>query len=228
MYYPQIFQQKIKNFGPKLLAAAFLFFNGSSMAFAAMSEYKNKDLIPSDDSGIELGSPSYAGTGCPAGTAVLILSPDKKSISMHFDQYVTEAGGSTGKTIDRKTCNLGIPIHIPAGISIAFSRANYHGYAYLPTGTEGTLHAEYFFAGSRGPQYSKTLRGEYSEDFRFSADIALTSLVWSPCGGEEILRANTSLVVKGDLASPSAIMALTGPENPEQAPLFELTWRRCH
>ena len=49
---------------------------------------------------IQLGQPAYGGTGCPAGTASVSLSPDNQAISILFDQYVVEAGGAKG--FDRK------------------------------------------------------------------------------------------------------------------------------
>ena len=43
---------------------------------------------------IQLGYPAYGGNGCPSGTANASLSPDGKSLSIIFDQFVTEAGVS--------------------------------------------------------------------------------------------------------------------------------------
>lgn len=54
-------------------------------------------------SGLVLGRPAYGGTGCPAGTASVTLSPDHDAISILFDQFVTEAGSTTGRRVDRKS-----------------------------------------------------------------------------------------------------------------------------
>jgi len=42
-------------------------------------------VFAADD--ISLGEPGYGGTGCPAGTVSVTLSPDAKSLSLLFDQY---------------------------------------------------------------------------------------------------------------------------------------------
>src|SRR5262249_52788568 len=66
---------------------------------------------PVDNDDIYLGIPSYGGTGCPAGTASVTLSPDAKALSILFDTYVAEVGGTSGKTLDRKSCNVAVPVH---------------------------------------------------------------------------------------------------------------------
>src|SRR5690606_12661462 len=69
--------------------------------------------------GITLGPPGYGGTGCPGGSVSVTLSPDNTSLSLLFDRYVVEAGGSTGRSFDRKSCNLAIPVHVPQGLSVS-------------------------------------------------------------------------------------------------------------
>src|SRR5262245_56951679 len=83
---------------------------------------------------IALGDPAYGGSGCPAGTASVALSPDQKAISLLFDQYVTEAGGQTQKRLDRKSCNIAIPVHIPQGYSVSIFQVDYRGFVSVPQG----------------------------------------------------------------------------------------------
>src|SRR4051812_18628969 len=83
---------------------------------------------------ISLGMPAYGGNGCPQGTASAVLSPDRKSLSILFDQFQAEAGRTTGQTVDRKSCNLAIPVHIPQGVSIALFKIDYRGFNSLPAG----------------------------------------------------------------------------------------------
>ena len=70
-------------------------------------------------SGIALGEPAYGGTGCPSGSVSAALSPDNTSLSLLFDQYVVEAGQSVGRSFDRKSCNIAIPVHVPQGYSVS-------------------------------------------------------------------------------------------------------------
>ena len=99
--------------------------------------------------GLRLGKASYGGTGCPAGTAAVALSADKKSLSLRFDRYQVAAGGS--RSFDRKSCNLAIPLSVPQGISVSVVAVDYRGVNRLPAGAKAQFRAEYFFAGGRGP-----------------------------------------------------------------------------
>ena len=76
----------------------------------------------SDD--IYLGEPGYGGNGCPAGSASVTLSPDLKSLSILFDEFIVEAGGVDGKTLGRKSCNIAIPVHVPQGMSVSILTAH--------------------------------------------------------------------------------------------------------
>ena len=76
----------------------------------------NAQINPDD---ISLGEPGYGGTGCPSGSVSTTLSPDAKSLSLIFDQYQVSTGGETGRTFDRKSCNVAIPVHVPDGYSVS-------------------------------------------------------------------------------------------------------------
>ena len=141
--------------------------------------------------GIRLGNPTYGGTGCPQGSAAVALSPDESSISILFDTYVAEAGGA--RRIDRKSCNLAIPVHVPAGMSISLISMDYRGFTSVPSGGSAVFNAEYFFAGGSGPIQSQTFRGPRNDDFTITHEVPMEAQIWSPCGQDVILRANTSM-----------------------------------
>ena len=90
----------------KMLLASIAALGGLAMAAPASA----------DD--ISLGIPGFGGSGCPAGSVSATLSPDAKSLSLLFDEYVVSAGGTTGRSFDRKTCNVAIPVHVPQGESV--------------------------------------------------------------------------------------------------------------
>ena len=81
---------------------------------------------------IALGEPGYGGTGCPAGTVDVTLSPDAKSLSLLFDEYQVSVGGSSGKSFDRKSCNIAIPVHVPQGLSVSILKIDFRGFNHLP------------------------------------------------------------------------------------------------
>ena len=81
---------------------------------------------------VRLGSPAYGGSGCPRGSAAVALSPDAKSLSILFDNFIVEAGGDSGRRTARKTCNVAIPVHVPQGYSVSILKIDYRGFNSIP------------------------------------------------------------------------------------------------
>lgn len=149
--------------------------------------------LAQDLNDISLGQPGYAGSGCPAGSVSATLSPDKKSLSILFDEFILEAGPSTRKRMDRKNCNVAIPVHVPNGFSVSVLAVDYRGYNYLPSGAQSAFRTEYFFAGQRGPRYQKTFRGALDDDYILSNTLHVVGNVWSECGEDVNLRISSSM-----------------------------------
>ena len=148
----------------------------SIIQLAALSMLSASGLAHADD--IQLGQPAYGGTGCPAGTASAVLSPDNKSLSILFDQFSAEAGGSTGRSMDRKSCNVSIPVHVPQGLSVSIIKIDYRGFNELPYGASSTFNVEYFLAGSTGPVYNRTFTGPLSEDYLINNELIASAITW--------------------------------------------------
>lgn len=175
---------------------------------------------------VRLGDPEYGGTGCPAGTAAVALADDAKSLSILFDSFVVEAGGTTGKQLDRKTCNIAIPVHIPQGYSVSIFQIDYRGFNSLPYGAYSKFNVEYFFAGTRGPDYERQFNGRLEEDYLIRNAIAASAVSWSNCGQSVILRANTGMLVRTNTQRQQSI-ATVDSADVRAGLIFNLQWKRC-
>jgi hypothetical protein len=196
----------------KLLAIAALLIAGS---FA--------NLAQADD--IRLGKPTYGGTGCPAGTAAAALTDDRKSLTIVFDQFFVEAGGETNKSFARQVCNVAIPVHVPQGLSVSILAIDYRGFNDLPSGAKSTFGVEYFFAGVRGPTFTKNFNGPLSKDYTITNKLTAQALVWSACGADVILRTNPSIRVQ-TTQNKSAIASVDS-EDVNAAIVYKLQWQKC-
>ena len=177
--------------------------------------------------GLKLGEPQYAGTGCPAGSASVALSPEESTLSVLFDQYVVEAGGN-GKQFDRKNCNLAIPIKIPQGYSYSIIAVDYRGFVSVPRGGRAQLSVNYFLSNAPGTvRTTKSFQGPLQSDYVKNDRLGLEAIVWSPCGADTILRTNTAMLVQSNgmmddaMATVDSIDVGTGIE-------YHLQWRRCN
>ncbi|MBI3534404.1 MAG: DUF4360 domain-containing protein [Deltaproteobacteria bacterium] len=175
---------------------------------------------------ISLKNPIYGGSGCPSGTASVTLSPDQKSLSVLFDQYVVEVGKNTGRKLDRKSCNLAIPVHIPQGLSVSIYEVDYRGFNSLPMGARSTFNVEYFFAGSRGPMYRRDFFGPLSTDYTISNTLEAGAIVWSSCGADVILRVNSNMLVQTNRWNDQALSTVDSADLTAGL-IYQLQWRRC-
>lgn len=177
---------------------------------------------------LRLGDANYGGTGCPAGSASVSVSPDQKAISILFDNYVAEAGYTTGRQIDRKSCNIVIPVHVPQGFSVAIFQVDYRGFNAIPGGgASSRFNAEYFWAGVRGPKISKIFRGPLNDDFTLTDDLIASSLVFAPCGKSVNLRVNTSLVAQSNRNLDQTFAAVDSADV-SGGLIYHLQFRRCN
>jgi hypothetical protein len=175
---------------------------------------------------ISLGEPGYGGTGCPAGTVSVTLSPDAKSLSLLFDQYQVAVGGETGKSFDRKSCNIAIPVHVPQGLSVSILKIDFRGFNHLPRSASSQFNVEYFFAGTKGPTFQKKFRGPLDEDYLINNELTAQSIVWSGCGEDVNLRTNSSMRLSS-LYNQEA-MASIDSEDINAAIVYQLQWKKCN
>lgn len=174
---------------------------------------------------ISLGNPAYGGNGCPAGTASVTLSQDAKSLSLIFDQFIVEAGGAN-RSLERKACNVAIPVHIPQGFSVSVVSVDYRGYVSLPSQASARITAEYFLAGSRGPRFDKEFIGRTDTDYQFTNNLEVHAQVWSACGADTILRVNASMLVRTNRYNDQATATVDSADF-QAGILYQLQWKRC-
>jgi hypothetical protein len=175
---------------------------------------------------IQLGQPAYGGSGCPAGTASAALSPDNQALSILFDSYQVEAGGVTGRTVDRKSCNIAIPVHVPQGYSVAVFQVDYRGFNAIPAGGRTQFNVEYFFAGYAGPRATRLFQGPQTQDFLVSNQLVAETLVWSPCGADTILRTNSSMMAVTNGRREQTFASIDSADI-QAGIVYQLQWRRC-
>lgn len=196
----------------------------STFAFLAVS-FLGQGLAHADDP-ITLGQPQMGGSGCPQGTASATLSPDQSALSILFDQFQVNAGGSSGKRFDRKACNIAIPVHVPQGYSISVMQIDYRGFNNLPYGASTRFNVEYFFAGSQGPRYSRNFQGPLNSDYTLSNQLVAQSLVWSECGADVNLRTNASLLTMTN-RNYDETMSTVDSADVKASIVYHIQWRRC-
>lgn len=185
------------------------------------------ELLPVDD--IYITDAAYGGTGCPQGTVNYVVSPDRDQISVFFDEYFAVSDADGGTRV-RKSCNVGVGLHVPQGLSVALVAMDYRGYVYVPPGAKTQLRTDYFFAGYRtGVQFDHVWQDNLhylDEDFNLRDQFYAGAIVWSPCGEDVIIRANTSIrAYSNDQHEASEIQVDSLDATAEL--VYRIQWRNC-
>ncbi|MCG9892214.1 MAG: DUF4360 domain-containing protein [Thermosynechococcaceae cyanobacterium MS004] len=164
---------------------------------------------------IEILGANYGGSGCPENSASVSVSPDGQELSILFDKFA--ALGNNPRE-SRKSCNLSIPIKVPQGFQISLYDADYRG--YVAPATTANLRSEYFFAGNRGPVFSRTFRGE--TDYNVRDSLVTVADVWSSCSDSVNMRINASMSARG-----AGMATVDSFDLAHRGLVYHIKYRRC-
>lgn len=226
-----------------LLTCLFLFssFNvtvASAQLADNSGDFSNHDegAPPNTDSdsvpGLQMQTPSYNGTGCPQGSVSATLSPDGTSLSLLFDAYVAEAGGTTGLLRSAKNCQINIPFLVPPGYAVQVVKMDYRGFIAVPNGARSTFGAGFRFLeiDGRGTNSRRVLRasvlaGPRQESFVMSSIVRGPD--FSPCGRSFVLAAESMLNVQSNRAGEGAFSTIDSLDATQTPVIYSLRWKRC-
>lgn len=171
-------------------------------------------------SGIVMGEIGYGGTGCPAGT-VTADHTDSQISAIHFEKFKL----NVRKGLDRKACNLVIPLDVPHGVQVGIGAIDeIDGYQSLPNAAARlTVNQEVFFAGSRGNVISFNKKGNAVGALKIENSTSLKDLKWSACGESVNLRVNLT----ANLVGNNRKLAFVALEKLKLTQSGRLYWRAC-
>lgn len=128
-----------------------------SIPLALLSALAAATPVPQDKpSGheVEISAVTYGGTGCPDNTVQGLLSDDRTTITISFDQYTVQSGPNIAATERRKFCQLQLKLKYPSGFQYSIFGADWRGYASLEAGVTGTAQSTYYFSGQQNQVHS--------------------------------------------------------------------------
>lgn len=173
------------------------------------------------------------GNGCPPGSVSTSLSPDSQELSILFDQFIAQSGGSSPQPVDKKHCIMDIQFQIPPGYSMALVSADYRGFAALEPGAMAQHEVLYSFNKSfAGSSFSsQTAQGPFNQDYFVRNVMDPSQLQWSPCHQNQVaLTVRTSLVTQsGRLPDGRLAAAMVTLDTVDAAVQqnFRVSWRTC-
>ncbi|MFF9766184.1 DUF4360 domain-containing protein [Streptomyces sp. NPDC053086] len=168
------------------------------------------------------------GSGCPAGTAAVAVSPDNTAFTVTYSDYLAQAGGNSDPTAFRKNCQLNLVVHVPQGFTYAIASADYRGFLSLQSGATATQKASYYFQGSSSTvPMTHPYRGPYNDDWQATDTTDWAQMVWAPCGVLRNFNINTELRVNAG-SSPSKVSFMTmDSTDGDISTTYHFAWDHC-
>jgi hypothetical protein len=179
---------------------------------------------------IQLGSPIYGGTGCPAGTASVSLTEDQQTLSILFDSFVAQAPTAQNATFDRKSCNLRIPVRVGPGYQVALIAFDYTGFAAIPSGGRGQFEARYAYVGQQRPAiFRKNFMGPQVSNYSLKNELISTSMDWSPCstGRDLMMTVDANILAMTNSRYDAAQLSIDSVDV-SAGLLYKVQLRRCY
>jgi hypothetical protein len=170
------------------------------------------------------------GSGCPAGTAAVAVSPDNTAFTVTYSDYMAQVGIGAEPTDFRKNCQLNLKVNVPQGFTYAISQVDYRGFAYLESGASGMERANYYFQGSSTTQYvNHMFAGPLADDWQATDIVDVAALVWSPCGEKRNLNINTELRVSAGSSDPTTTTSFMTMDSTDGSlkTIYHFAWRQC-
>lgn len=181
-------------------------------------------VVAPDAGTVTLDVVTVNGSGCPAGTTAVGVSPDGEAFTVIYGQYTALV--SPPATSAERNCQLGIRVNAPSAFTYAIAETNHRGYRALSEGAAGQLLSRYYFQGQSQTAYLQHPIPQGTGEWQVTEEVPLLSMVYAPCGQRRNLNLNTRLVARqgGSVGESYVTMDSTDVEFSTR---YVLSWRRC-
>ncbi|RJQ66885.1 DUF4360 domain-containing protein [Pseudonocardiaceae bacterium YIM PH 21723] len=167
------------------------------------------------------------GSGCRPGTATVAVSGDRKSFTVTYSEYLAKAGRGTTSTDRRKDCQLNLEVHVPEGHTYAIQKVDYRGFASLTRGASGNLDASYYFAGlSPTQQRGHRLTGPKSDNWQFTDQSDIETMIYKPCGEDRNFNIKTALRANARQTAEQSFLSIDSTDV-DFSSRYYFAWKRC-
>jgi hypothetical protein len=170
------------------------------------------------------------GSGCPAGTAAVAVSPDNKAFTVTYSQYTAQVGVGAGPTDFRKNCQLNLRVNVPSGFTYGIASTDYRGFASLERGATAMQKASYYFQGmSQTVPMQHDYRGPLSDNWQATDTTDVAAIVYHPCGEKRNFNINTELRVNAGTSDPKKTTSFISMDSTDGSieTTYHFAWKTC-
>jgi len=172
------------------------------------------------------GAPQVAGSGCSASNVSMALTQNQTLMTLSLDGFAVEAGRSFGRRLDRKACQISLPVSVPEGYQVSVSAVSYKGYTSVPAGGMARVEIETFMGGDKGLHTERVFSSPFDNSHLSGLSASQEDLQWSACGQNFDMKVKTAMLVQSNNRMDSVSTVMNGSD-PNAKINFNLQWRKC-
>lgn len=192
-----------------------------SAAFVALVLFASTDAIArNEDTG------AISQSDCQGGTYSVVNSPDGGTLSILFDNFsvTSDQGG-----VERRYCNIQVPLNLPEGYTLGVYRVDYRGFARLFSGQRFELGVDYALGHrDNSRRYHRGIRGAYEGEFVFTENIGAGIMKRVGCGVPAVLNIAATLELQSNRKPEEAMAALDSVDGaPRGGLVYHFNFRKC-
>lgn len=170
------------------------------------------------------------GSGCPLGSADVVVSPDNKAFTVTYSEFTAQVGAGAKPLDFRKNCQLALNVDVPQGFTYAIARTDYRGFAHLEKGASATQSSFYYFQGEAQTHRTRhQFAGPVEGDWQRTDNIGISSMSFLPCGEQRYLNVNTELRVNAgwsDKKKTTSFLTMDSTDGNLDT-VYHVAWKKC-
>ncbi|GBG68043.1 hypothetical protein CBR_g1164 [Chara braunii] len=161
---------------------------------------------------------TYAGDGCPPGSAQGAVSDDGEAITMMISQYTASPDPPLHAV--RKSCAVTVKLSYPPGFRFHLGTVTIRGYAKLDAGMTAIAATSYYISGTPGTaRASRVIAGPFDAEFEFTDRFNV--LLYSECN---VVR---DLNLRSEVRLAAGLVTGGDEDDPKLTQEFAIIWESC-
>ncbi|UQA58562.1 DUF4360 domain-containing protein [Polyangium aurulentum] len=190
----------------------------AAAAAAAISAFIAPDMAAAQVAPQIVGF-TYAGNGCPRGSARSVYDAVNHRLTVNFDEFATETPPG-----ESKACNVNFVVRLPSPMQISLTRVEYLGYADTGPNVSGQIRRRYKY-GTLRPYTQVTNLARGLQD---SFHVVDSFPGWSVCANQVTVATTTRIDLHGTtLPNETNEMVVDATQYEGTGVVYTFSYRPC-
>ncbi|GBG93042.1 hypothetical protein CBR_g58376 [Chara braunii] len=171
---------------------------------------------------VKISELTYAGDGCPPGSAEGVMSSDAEALTVMFSNYSATTDSTSQDR--RKVCTLTVKLIYPAGFIFHLGTCTMRGYGMLEEGVTGTVQTSYHISGLGGTsRTTRVMKGPFDDNFEFTDRFV--GAAYSQCRKVRNLNIKSEVRVNPGTSGNQGLMTIDSTDL-KLTEVFHLSWSK--